>query len=267
MKILSIGNSFSVDCQRYVRDIALSEGEDIRLGDLYIGGCSLERHCENLQSGQPCYEYYENNVSLGRASLLTGVNDDDWDVITLQQASHFSGVEETYFPYVETLAAFVRERHPRAKLFINETWAYEYDSTHPQFVTYHSDRFDMHERLSAAYRKAAKSVSADIIPVGDAVAKAREIPAFDPEKGGIALTRDGFHLSYDYGRYLAAAVWFETLFGRVPGENSFAPAEREYTGKNDSGKPQYRNIPGTEADPNLIRILRSVAHEAVSSLG
>ena len=64
-------------------------------------------------------------MSLGRASLLTGVNDDDWDVITLQQASHFSGVEETYFPYVETLAAFVRERHPRAKLFINETWAYE----------------------------------------------------------------------------------------------------------------------------------------------
>ena len=262
MKILSIGNSFSVDCQRYVREIAQSEGEKVQLGNLYIGGCSLERHCENLESGMPCYEYFENNTSLGLASLQTGLNDDDWDVITLQQASHFSGVEETYFPYIETLASYVRSVRPKARIFINETWAYEYNSTHPQFATYNQDRSEMHVRLVKAYKKAALAISAPVIPVGEAVARARLLDAFDPEKGGVALTRDGFHLSYDYGRYLAGAVWFETLFGRSIGKNGYIPAQREYIGKNGSGEHLFRSIPGTESDPEMIRLLRQVAEDA-----
>ena len=51
MKVLSVGNSFSVDCQRYVREIAAGNGKEITLGNLYIGGCSLERHCENMEIG------------------------------------------------------------------------------------------------------------------------------------------------------------------------------------------------------------------------
>ena len=48
MKILSIGNSFSEDAQRYLHQIANANGDDIFCANLYIGGCSLERHYNNI---------------------------------------------------------------------------------------------------------------------------------------------------------------------------------------------------------------------------
>ena len=45
LKILTIGNSFSVDCMEFVYQIAKAAGvEKIKLGNLYISGCSLGKH-------------------------------------------------------------------------------------------------------------------------------------------------------------------------------------------------------------------------------
>ncbi|MBQ7726439.1 MAG: DUF4886 domain-containing protein, partial [Clostridia bacterium] len=43
MKVLSIGNSFSQDAQRYLHGIARADHTEMRAVNLYIGGCSLER--------------------------------------------------------------------------------------------------------------------------------------------------------------------------------------------------------------------------------
>ena len=261
MKILSIGNSFSMDAQRWIPELAASLGQEVLLGDLYIGGCSLERHAENMRTGAPAYEYSENNRSLGACSLKTGLLDRDWDVVTLQQASHFSGLADTYFPYIGELAAYVASLCPKAKIYVHQTWAYEYNSTHSQFVNYDCDRFKMHSALSAAYDKAAKSIGAPQIYVGEAVALARQNPVFDPEKGGMPLTRDGFHLSYQYGRYLAAAVWCETLLNLDTRNSSLVPQDREFIGHDQSGVPLYRPIPESRADEEKLKLLRAVAHE------
>lgn len=259
MKILSIGNSFSVDSQRWVRDIAAAGNENFELGDLYIGGCSLERHRENKMSGLPAYEYFRNNVSFGAASLRAGLLDEDWDVITLQQASHFSGVESTYFPYINELAEYVRSVVPGAKLYLNQTWAYEYNSTHPAFVNYDSNRFVMHERLTAAYKKAAESIGAEILPVGKAISLARSSELFDPERGGTPLTRDGFHLSYLLGRWVAGAVWYEKLSGKDIRKNTFLPLNYEYLGKNT-----FRPLPDSYPAAGQMELLRECVHTAVT---
>ncbi|MGN1128615.1 MAG: DUF4886 domain-containing protein, partial [Candidatus Flemingiibacterium sp.] len=44
LKVLSIGNSFSQDAQRWLHDIAAADGVELLAKNLYIGGCSLERH-------------------------------------------------------------------------------------------------------------------------------------------------------------------------------------------------------------------------------
>ena len=49
MKVLCIGNSFSDDAHTFVHEIAASVGQDITIGNLYIGGCPLERHWQNAQ--------------------------------------------------------------------------------------------------------------------------------------------------------------------------------------------------------------------------
>ena len=122
----------------------------------------------------------------------------------------------------------------------------------------------MHEKLTEAYKKAAQSVDARLIPVGNAVALAREDAAFDPQRGGIPLTRDGFHLSYNYGRYLAGAVWYKTLTEKSIEKIDFLPADYEYIGKDQQTKvPLYREIEGTRADETLIKRLLRYAERAV----
>ena len=48
MKILSIGNSFSQDAQRYLHRLAKNEGVDMKTVNLYIGGCPLRSHYLNI---------------------------------------------------------------------------------------------------------------------------------------------------------------------------------------------------------------------------
>ena len=57
MKLLSIGNSFSVDAHRWLHDIAAAHGEEIYNVNLYIAGCSLKRHwirSEERRVGKEC---------------------------------------------------------------------------------------------------------------------------------------------------------------------------------------------------------------------
>lgn len=57
-KVLAIGNSFSVDAMQYLYGLAKDAGyTDIVLGNLYIGGCTLETHANNIGTGKAAYEF------------------------------------------------------------------------------------------------------------------------------------------------------------------------------------------------------------------
>ena len=44
VRILAIGNSFSQDATHYLHQIAASDNVEMKVVNLYIGGCSLEQH-------------------------------------------------------------------------------------------------------------------------------------------------------------------------------------------------------------------------------
>ena len=48
MKILSIGNGFSQDAQKYLHALARHNGVRAKAVNLYIGGCSLRTHYLNM---------------------------------------------------------------------------------------------------------------------------------------------------------------------------------------------------------------------------
>ena len=248
LRTLSIGNSFSQDACRYLHPIAASMGIDWECVNLYIGGCSLETHAANLASGAEAYSLEINGEAVGKmVSVNDLLKDGAYDVVTLQQASHFSGKLPTYFPYIETLAEAVRAAQPEAKLMVHETWAYETDSNHGAFPDYGRNQRRMYELLHDAYLHAAKKIGADIIPVGDAVQGLREeVPAFDYSSGGASLNRDGFHLSIPVGRCFAAYIWLETICGADVRKASYIPED---------------------ADENAVRLLelaRDYAHNFVN---
>ena len=54
LKVLMIGNSFSICVLREMPACAASAGETLDLASLYIGGCPLDRHWENVEkAGDP----------------------------------------------------------------------------------------------------------------------------------------------------------------------------------------------------------------------
>ena len=65
MKILSIGNSFSQDAQRYLHRLAKNEGVDMKTVNLYIGGCPLRSHYLNILDDTVAYEFQFNGQPTG----------------------------------------------------------------------------------------------------------------------------------------------------------------------------------------------------------
>lgn len=223
-RTLTIGNSFSQDALAYVHQIARADGIDWEPNNLYIGGCPIETHHQNYIEKAQAYSLEINGKTTGRmVSINEMLADGTYDAVTTQQASHFSGMPDTYVLLPE-LIGWVWDAQPLAKVYLQETWAYEIDSTHGAFPQYHSDQRYMYECLRDAYRNAAKQVDAALIPSGDVVQYFREhVTRYDYAHGGLSLNRDGFHLSIPYGRYLNSAVWFETLLGGDIRGNAFVP--------------------------------------------
>ncbi len=214
MKILSIGNSFSQDAHRWLHKLAEANGTELECFNLYIGGCSLGRHWNNVQNDAADYDLEINAENIRKISIKEALEMEKYDVITLQQVSHSSGRPQTYFPYLTKLAEYVRAAQPEAELYFHRTWAYEIDSGHEGFKHYNNDQNEMYRRIMDSSEMAAEVIGAKLIPAGSAIQLIREnIPEFDYKNGGLSLHRDGFHLSLDYGRFAAAACWYKTLIG------------------------------------------------------
>lgn len=228
MKVLSIGNSFSQDAHRWLHTMAEYDGVALETVNLYIGGCSLQMHWDNLRDDLAAYDLERNGgAAEGKISIAAALEMDDWDVVTLQQASPDCGFYESYQPYLRELTAFVREKCPNAVLYFHQTWAYEHGATHPAFARYQHDQKEMYRRLTACAQRAAVEMGASLIPAGLVIQTLREtVPAFDTPNGGMTLCRDGYHLTLDYGRYAAAATWYRVLLGGTAKPAAF-PAFQE----------------------------------------
>ncbi len=221
MKLLCIGNSFSEDATAHLSQIAQSAGVHMTVGNLIIGGCNLDTHLNNLNTNAPAYIYDFNQgegfVRTENKDLAQTLQSEAWDVITLQQASHDSGVAESYAA-LSPLLTGVQALCPTAKLYWHMTWAYQKDSNHWAFPRYANNQNQMYEGILACVRQQVLPDSrfSGIIPNGTAIQNARSIL-------GDSLTRDGFHLSYAFGRYLAGLTFFSVLTGKPASSASYLP--------------------------------------------
>ena len=215
MDVLSIGNSFSQDAQRYVKDIAKADGVELNVFNLYVPNCTLGMHFRNMHSDQRCYQLQVNGYSTGfSVSLKEALLNRSWDVVTLQQASHRSWDLSSYQPYLQELAAYVRRLVPKAKLVMHQTWAYAKDLPRLQTLGFDTPSA-MLEKVVAAYGQAANAIGAQgILPCG--------LVLEELLKSGVeSVHRDGYHASRGLGRYALGLTWYAVLTGRSVLENSF----------------------------------------------
>lgn len=225
MKILSIGNSFSEDAQRYIHQIAESNNDDIFCANLYIGGCSLERHYNNIVNDSAEYDYQVNGENTKTLiSIKEALNKDNWDIVTVQQVSSFSGMPETYYPYITEVINYVKSIRPNSKIYLHQTWSYEQGSDHGDFKNYNNDTEEMFRRIVETNRQVAKTEEIDgIIPDGEIINELRNTELFDYRNGGTSLCRDTFHMDFILGRYALSLTWYKIFTGKSVSEISYTP--------------------------------------------
>ncbi len=226
MNILSIGNSFSQDAQRYLHRIAKADGYALNTFNLYIGGCSLSRHYRNMLSENKAYALEMNGEGTGfYVSMKEALLNRDWDIITVQQVSSQSTDYETFQPYLEEVVAFIQKCAPKAKIVIHQTWAYEENSPRLNEFMGYACHADMFKDIKTAYEKAEKAIGADfVIPSGrlfDALYKA----------GIEKIHRDPIHASRGLGRYALGLLWYSVLSGNGVKNNTFCDFDEEISEK------------------------------------
>ena len=223
MNILAIGNSFSQDATRYIHQIARADGVEINVANLYIGGCPLFKHFQNIMADAKEYELdYNGSRTLFKVSLKEALLNREWDYITVQQASGYSINYDAYQPYLNELVAYVKKYAPKAKIVVHETWAYEQDSEKLKNLGY-TDHKDMYNDLKNAYEKAAKDINAD------AVIKSGTLLQKLIDKGMGKVHRDTFHATLGAGRYALGLLWYKTLTRNDIANNTFCDFDEEVT--------------------------------------
>lgn len=213
-KILAIGNSFSVDAMEYLFRVADTAGEkNIVLGNLYIPGCSLDIHWGNMLTHANVYQYYKNTDGRWNSTmwqtLAHTLEDEDWDVITFQQASGYSGKPETYSHLKELVDYVIENKKEHTKLFWHMTWAYQGDSSHYHFKFYDRDQMTM-------YRCICESVKTQVLPLGcfeGVIPCGTTIQNMRTGSLGDTLTCDGFHMSRPVGRLATAITYYCAITG------------------------------------------------------
>ncbi len=255
LKVLMVGNSFSLSCKTYLRQVAASAKCGLDLEIAYIGGCSLERHVREYETSQsdPAHRPYRT-IDNRPSSLQELLGKKKWDIISIQQASHLSWRADSYHPWSEKLIGIILKTNPQAEIVIQETWSYNggdrrFAALNPNWSV---DQTTMFEELDKNYRKLAKDNNFRIVPVGVAVQLTREekplqLPTCDekfirsftypdplPETTDVVgrcgwgkkqnLGVDTIHLNL-YGQYLQACVWCSFLFGKPVSDITFYPPE------------------------------------------
>lgn len=219
LRILGVGNSFTDDGMMYLPDLLRASGiENVVLGRLYYPGCSLEQHCRFYAGDEANYIYYKSTENEwttvnDRATLVEALEDECWDIVVLQQASHFSGRYATYDPWLEELIGIVlsHNSNPQLCLAWQMTWAYAKDSDHGGFAAYGNDQQRMYEAITSAAQRLQKEYSLEVlIPTGTAIQNLRASLLTHRD-----ATRDGYHLDLGVGRYTAACTWFDALIAPI----------------------------------------------------
>lgn len=249
VRVLAIGNSFSEDAvEQNLHEIAAADGINMIVGNLYIGGCTIDRHVTNIREDKPDYRYRKvisngTTRQIDNCPLSRAIRDEKWDFISVQQASGVSGLYDSYRSLGE-LVEWVRRNAPQATVVFHRTWAYSSDSEHQEFPNYGCDQMRMYQSILDASSRAVRETGIKlIVPAGTAIQNARQTAL---GQSGRELTRDGYHLDRRIGRYIAAATWYEALTGRTVEGNAFCP---------------------DNVTPEELAIAQRCAHNAVAGIG
>lgn len=223
IKLLSISNSYGKNALWELYDICQKEGvKEIDIAVMYIAGCSLDQHWENIQNNNAAYELFRNNngtwTSTKDCTIESLLAEGDWDIITTQNSSGLSGRTDGY-NNLNNVADYIKTQCPNSKLVWHQIWGYQSGSQWLTPNNYNGDEMLMYnsivDRVNDTVIPSGKFQS--VAPIGTAIMNARTSNL----KNNVHLD-DGSHLSEGFGYYVAAFTWYCHLTGQDVYDTNFA---------------------------------------------
>jgi len=224
ISVLAIGNSFTQDSMEFLWQICHDAGvESVKLGYLFLGGSSLQNDVLNIRSNADIYTYSKNTSgewSVRQSGIVDALEDDDWEIVVLRNYGSALFTESGKWKYLDELVDFLREKEPQARLYWHATWAYEQSHINENYGNLVKDQAEMYRGMINVLNSQilARGYFEEIIPCVTVIQNLRTSYLVNQ------LTRDGYHLSYDIGRYAAALTWFCVLSGASPEAVDWVPS-------------------------------------------
>jgi hypothetical protein len=222
LKILALGNSYTDDYFYHLKDITTASGSDVSDMCIYKisrSYASFKAWCD-MYNDKDIYDYYFTKVlggywpginqATGQAGdgtvlrdVLTNVQ---WDLILIQPSSPEAPYHDSWESngYLDELINILHDKQPNAEIGI---------------VLVHSywDDYSMNDQKSSYTRWQMISESVQwltnnydinlVVPCGTALENLR----MSSQNNDYDLTRDGTHLAYGLGRYVASGCCYEAL--------------------------------------------------------
>ena len=255
LKVLFIGNSFSLNTASYVLNILkdIEPSIDVTIGILYQGSTSLQNQWTKLTSsvngtgsngkGHYYEYYYEGSTNDCVWGETPRQNPDrilipakQWDIVVLHQRSSESGDYRTFEPYFSNIVGYVKDttRLPNAEIgwLITQAFSDSYAANNPKLDS-NGDMFNtsegMYEAIIDASNQVINANGLDfIIPTGTAIQMLRNTEYGEP-------TRDGYHLSPGIPMLAAGYCMAMTILNKLNIDNienkilscGYIPADNE----------------------------------------
>ena len=203
-KVLFIGNSYTaVNSLPYlVSSVALANGDTMITNSHSPGGYTFEMHSTDTNA-------------------IAKIYSQQWDYVILQEQSQRPSfppaqVATEVYPYATILDSMIHDNNPCSETVFYMTWGRKNGdasncASWPPVCTYEG----MQARLRESYMEMALQNNSTVSPVGAAFSYVRSLnPVFD------LYSPDESHPSI-YGSYLAACVFYATIFHKSPVGTSF----------------------------------------------
>jgi len=226
IRLLAIGNSFSADAvEQELYPLFEAAGKKVVIGNLYVAGCPLEKHAVYAASDEAAYSYRKivggNLTKTADTKMSTGLADEKWDLISLQEGAGHHGQTEYMEPYLTNLIAHLKSKVPTARLVYHVPWAAQKGYDGVKFSYYDYDQQKMYSMICEATKWVLEKHGNDF---------ALCINSFDAIQNGRTsflgdtFNRDGWHLNLTYGRYTAGCIWYEKITGESVVGNKYVPS-------------------------------------------
>jgi len=200
LNVLFLGNSYTAsnNLPSLFENLSESGNKQVEVGTNAPGGYWLEYHSSDLTS-------------------LSMINRGLWDYVVLQEQSQVPTIEyyryNSMYPSAIVLDSVIHACNDSVSTLFFMTWGRKYGGQ--QTINGYSspvfeDFFHMQDSLSAAYNEIAGMLSAMVAPVGNAWAT-----AITMDSTTHLWTLDNSHPTLE-GSYLAACVFFTTIFDETP---------------------------------------------------